>query len=417
VCKREGEALSSIRYIAPAGAPISLGDLARWASLAVASTDPQVALADLVRAKFGLQHAAFTSTGRAGMTILLQALRRLAGPARNEVVMPSYTCYSVAASAVKAGLKVRLVDISPDTLDIDLESLARHDFSRVLAVVATNLYGLPSDLPGLAAFARRAGVFLIDDAAQAMGATVGGRACGSWGDAGLFSFDKGKNVSAIDGGIVVTASNEIAAAIRDEVASLPSPPVSTSMMHVAKALAYFTMLRPSLYGIPARIPQLGLGKTVFTTEFPLHRGDPRLIALGLVMMKRLDEFTRARVSRAAALLAGLRAVPTVRTIAARHGSSPAYLRLPVLLPDARARQAAIEALTAEGLGASGSYPAALVDVPELQPHLVNPTAPMAGGRAVASRIVTLPTHPFVSDSDITRMIATLRKGITTACAA
>ena len=405
-----------MRYLAPSGAPIRLGDLARWAGQALTPADCHAALADLVRTRFGVRHAAFTSTGRAGMTLLLQAMRRLS-PHRDEVAMPSYTCYSVAASAVKAGLKVRLLDINPDTLDFDSDDLGRNDFSRVLAIVATNLYGLPNDLPALSAIARRYGAFLIDDAAQAMGASIGGRASGAWGDAGLFSFDKGKNVSAIDGGIVVTGSDKIAAALEDEMAALPLPRVADSALHVAKALAYFTLLRPSLYGIPARIPQLGLGKTIFTTEFPLHRADPRLVALGLVMMKRLDEFTNARVSRATALLDGLRGAPGIRTITLKPGAMPAYLRLPVLLGNATERQAAIAALTADGIGATASYPESLADVPELRPYLVNPTARMAGGRFIAQRIVTLPTHPFVSSADIARVIATLRKGTTTACAA
>jgi perosamine synthetase len=379
--------------------------------------DTQAVLSAHVQARFGVGHAMFTSTGRAGMTLLLQALRRLSEPSRNEVLVPSYTCYSVAASAVKAGLRVRLVDINPDTLDINFEDLARHDLSRVLAVVATNLYGLPNDLPALAAFARKHGAFVIDDAAQAMGATIGGRPCGSWGDAGLFSFDKGKNVSAIDGGIIVTSSNEIASAVREEIATLPAPRASESLAHVAKVLAYFTMLRPALYGIPARIPQLGLGKTVFTTDYPLQQADPRLLALGLVMMQHLDEFTTARVTRATALLEGIGATPGVRTITPRAGASPAYLRLPILLANAEAREAAIAELTSGGIGATGSYPASLIDVAELRPHLVNPAAATPGGRTVASRIVTLPTHPFVSPTDIGRVIATLRKGTTTACAA
>jgi perosamine synthetase len=406
-----------MRYLAPSGAPIRLSDLARWAGRALAPASSQAALTDLVRERFAVRHAAFTSTGRAGMTLLLQAMRRLAGPARDEVVMPSYTCYSVAASAVKAGLKVRLVDINPDTLDFDQDDLARNDLTRVLAIVATNLYGLPNDVPALSAIARRHGAFLIDDAAQAMGASIGGRACGTWGDAGLFSFDKGKNVSAIDGGIVVTASDDIAGALRHEMASLPSPGAADSAVHVAKALAYFTLLRPSLYGIPARIPQLGLGKTIFTTEFPLHHADPRLVALGLVMMTRLEEFTAARVSRALALLEGLRAAPGIRAITVTAGAMPAYLRLPVLASDAGARHEVITSLNAVGIGATASYPESLADVPELRAHLTTPPPRVAGGRSIAQRIVTLPTHPFVSGADISRVITTLRKGTTTACAA
>jgi perosamine synthetase len=351
------------------------------------------------------------------MTLLLRAMKGLAGPLRDEVVMPSYTCYSVAASAVKAGLRPRIVDINPDTLDFDVDELARTDLRRVVAIVATNLYGLPNDLPALTALAHSRGVFVIDDAAQAMGASMGGRPCGAGGDAGLFSFDKGKNVSAIDGGIIVTSSDPIAAALREEMAMLPAPRAAESAVHIAKVLAYFTLLRPSLYGIPARLPQLGLGKTVFTTEFPLHRADPRLVALGLVMMRRLEEFTGARISRATALLDGLRGVAGILPVMPRPGATPAYLRLPVLFADPYDRDAAIAALTAAGIGATGSYPDSLVDVPELRPYLSNPSAGAAAGRSIARRIMTLPTHPFVTAADVACVIATLRKRTTTACAA
>ena len=241
-----------------------------------------------------MRHCRLASTGRAGLTLLLKALRRLAPTSRDQVVIPSYTCYSVAASIVKAGLKPRLVDIAPETLDFAPAELASTDFTRVLAIIATNLYGLPNDMPALSRVARQHDAFLIDDAAQAMGATMDGRWSGTWGDAGLYSFDKGKNVSAIDGGVIVTQSDDIARALDQEMANLLAPGAATSGVHVVKALAYFALLRPWLYAIPTRIPQFSLGKTVFTMNFPLAHPDPALVALGVVMMRHLDAFTTAR---------------------------------------------------------------------------------------------------------------------------
>ncbi len=260
-------------------------------------------------------------------------------------------------------------------------------------------------------------MLVIDDAAQAMGASIDGRWSGTWGDAGLFSLDKGKNVSAIDGGLVVTGSDAIAAALDDEMSALRRPGPATSLVHVAKALAYFTMLRPWLYGIPTRIPQLGLGRTVFTTDFPLERADPVLAALGQVMLHRLDEFTVSRRANAAALLAALPGTAGLTAVRARPGTAPAYLRLPVLCGDARQRQAVMAALQDAGIGATASYPASLVDVEALRPHLVNPDVPASGGRSVAKRIMTLPTHPFVTPADVARAIEAITKGTSTACAA
>jgi perosamine synthetase len=395
-----------LRHVAPAGAPIGLPDLVRWAGLAVAGGDVAESLQQEFCARFDVRHSFLTCTGRAGMTVLLRALRRLAPSQRNEVIVPAYTCYSVAASVIKAGLRPRIVDVSPETLDYEPARLAAVDFTRVLAIVATNLYGLPNDMPALGDIARRHGVFLVDDAAQAMGASIGGRRSGTWGDAGLFSLDKGKNVSAIDGGVLVTNSDEVAAALKDEVAALPKAGISESGAGVMKALVYFLMLRPWLYWIPNRIPQLELGKTVFTTEFALERPSRALVALGRTMVSRLDDFTRARVGNAERLLDRLQAIPGVRAVAPIAGAVPVYLRLPILFADPGARQRALTALNANGIGATASYPASLVDVPELTAR-IGASAAAPGGRAIARQIVTLPTHAFVTHDDVERAAAVL----------
>ena len=396
-----GPAPLRLRHVAPAGAPIRLPDLARWAAFALAGDDVARSLQQAFCERFNVRHSILTATGRAGLTLLLKALRRLAPAERDEVILPSYTCFSVAASVVKAGLRPRIVDINPETLDFDFDELNGVTFDRVLAIVATNLYGLPNDLPSIVTLARNHGVFVVDDAAQSMGASAFGRPCGTWGDAGLFSLDKGKNVSAIDGGVVVTNSDSIAEALRAEMAGLSNPGLAESTAGVAKALVYFLMLRPWLYWIPNRIPQLELGKTVFTTDFPLELPSRGLMALARTMLPRLEEYTRARVANAAALLDALGAIDGIQTITPNHGCVPVYLRLPILIADGAARDESLRHLNRAGIGATGSYPASLADVPQLAGHLAGTTIAI-GGRHVARHIVTLPTHTFVSPADVAR---------------
>ena len=395
----------NLRHVAPAGAPIHLTDLVRWAAAALTPGDASAALTQAVCDRLSVPHAFPVSTGRAGMTLLLRAMRRLAPASRSEVVLPAYTCYSVAASAIKAGLTPRIVDIAPDTLDYERSELEAVDFSRVLGIVATNLYGLPNDLAYLTTLARSSGVFLIDDAAQAMGAAFNGRASGSWGDAGLISFDKGKNVSAIDGGVVVTSSGDLAAAIEREVRALPAQGIREAGMLTAKALAYFVFLRPWLYWIPQRVPQLGLGQTVFSTEFPVARPTRPQVTLAVTMLRRLDAFTRVRIARATELLDGVRALRAAAPIEPIPGSSPAYLRLPLLAASEETRRILLQRLNAAGIGATGSYPRSLAEIPEIGP------APGArrvvAGIDVARRILTLPTHPFVGSGDVARTLAVM----------
>jgi dTDP-4-amino-4,6-dideoxygalactose transaminase len=183
------------------------------------------------------------------------------------------------------------------------------------------------------------------------------------------------------------------------------------MSHVVKALAYYAMLRPGAYGVATRVPGLGLGLTLFTTDYPMAEPDPMLAALAATMLPRLEEFTAIRRQNAAALLALVRPVSGVRTIQASDRVRSACLRLPLLLESEQARDRVVATLTRAGYGATRSYPRSLVDVPELRPALAAAPSPMEGGRHVARTIVTLPTHPFVTADDIGRMGALLQTAL------
>lgn len=394
-----------LRRLPPAGAPIRLRDLRAWAQTAFAEDDPVAALSAAVCARVGVRHCRVTRTGRAGLTLLLGALRDLAPGPRDEVIIPSYTCFSVPAAVVKAGLTPRVADVVPDTLDYDIGRLERADFSRVLAVVATNLYGYPNDMPRLSTLANARGVFLVDDAAQALGARVGGQHSGTWGDAGLYSFDKGKNVAAIAGGVVVSHSDAVAEALDARLGPLRSAPARRVAADLAKAAAYVAFLPPSLYWIPNRIPGLGLGRTRYTTAFALERPPRVLAALALSMLGRLDDFSAARRENTRRMLAGLSDLPGLAVVRAVPGAEPACLRLPLLVADPAARSRVLDAVNREVGGATMSYPLSTADIPELRGCMASRPDDAAGGRAVASAILTLPTHPFVSPRDADRVVA------------
>jgi perosamine synthetase len=397
-----------LRHVAPAGSPIHAGDLLRWTGRMLSGRGHVDALRATVCETFGVAHCFPVSTGRAALTVLLQALARLA-PDRREVVVPAYTCFSVPASIVKAGLTPRIVDIDPATLDFSAEALAAVDGGPVLAIIATNLFGMPNDLPALSQAARRLGAFLIDDAAQAMGASVGGRASGTWGDAGLYSLDKGKNISAIDGGLLVTGSADVAREIERGWRALGRPGAVTVTKDAAKVFAYAAMLPPAIYWIPRSIPQLGLGLTAFTMDFPLDEMPPLLASLALTMLPRLGDYNAQRVARAGRLIDQFAHVDGVRVPAPVAGASPVYLRLPLLVDDPARQAPLIEALNQQGIGATGSYPTSLADVEALGPHLTNPGEDVPGARYVAARIVTLPTHPYVDTRDLDRTVAVVRR--------
>lgn len=394
-----------LRHIAPAGTPIPLSSFAGWAWDCARGTDAHTALSDAVCERFGVTHCLPISSGRAALALIYRVLRER-HPDRDEIVVPAYTCYSVAAAAVRAGLKVRVCDIEPDSLSYSPRALRALDFDRVLAVVSANLYGIPDRLPEIEAIVKAAGAYFIDDAAQAMGASIDGRHCGSFGDIGIYSLDKGKNITTLQGGLIVTRSDELAEALGAAVQALPPPPRSQTLSYSAQLLAYSALLQPRLYWLPERL--LDLGGTVYTTEYPMTRYSPALAALALRLFHRLDELSEQRRRNAEGLRHRLQDTHSLAWPMPPQGARAVYARLPALVP-ARLRADMLSALTSAGYGVSGSYPRSIQDVPELAPHLRSTTDSAAVGRAVAQRLLTFPTHPYVGAPDLERMAALVRE--------
>ena len=158
----------------------------------------------------GVRHTFLLSSGKAALTLLLQALKSLR-PGRS-VAIPAFTCFSVPAAVVKAGLRPVLVDVDPRTFDFESASLARaFEDPDLLAIVPTHLFGLPADLTRLRRLRGTGPAFIVEDAAQALGVQSStGRRVGGGGDAAIFSLGRGKHLSAGGGGFIATDDLEIA---------------------------------------------------------------------------------------------------------------------------------------------------------------------------------------------------------------
>lgn len=396
------------RHIAPAGTPIGLTTLIGAGLDHLAGRDASDALAAAIRARYGVAHCLMLSSGRAALTLIFRTLARLRGePQRNEIIVPGYTCYSVAAAAVLAGLRLRIVDIDPTTLSYDRALLDKTDCSRALAVVSANLYGLPNELEHIENFARARGIYMVDDAAQAMHARCNGRAVGTFGDVGIYSFDKGKNITSLQGGAIVTRDPAIADALTEAIRVLPAEaPAATAATFVKLAL-YAVLLRPWLYWIPASIPALGLGKTVYTTDIPLHRLSRFATCLVQRQFARIDAITAARVRVATQMRQALAGNAVLAPVDPLAGSEPVYLRMPCLTAPGVDRTSLIGALNRAGIGATGSFPQALGDLTEISEHITVEAGELRGARGVAGRIVTLPTLAYTAREDIRRMTRTV----------
>jgi dTDP-4-amino-4,6-dideoxygalactose transaminase len=137
-----------------------------------------------------------------------------AGPG-DEVIAPAFTFLATAASIAYTGARPVPVDVAADSLTIDPAAVAAAITPRTRAIIPVHLYGQPADMDPILAIARRHGIAVIEDAAQAHGAAYKGRSVGSLGDAACFSFYPTKNLGACgEAGIVVTSDSGLAEAVR-----------------------------------------------------------------------------------------------------------------------------------------------------------------------------------------------------------
>jgi dTDP-4-amino-4,6-dideoxygalactose transaminase len=396
------------RFVAPAGAAPDLSKILRGMRATLGPNGLMDEGLRAVRSQFQVRHAWGISSGRAALTLILRALGRLE-PRRSIVAVPAYTCFTVAASVIRAGLKLYPVEIDPETLDFDFSELRSLPEGKVLCIVTSNLFGLMNDAASLCEIARAKGAFVVDDAAQAMGAFQDGQYAGMRGDAGFYSLGRGKALASLEGGLIVTNSSAIASAIEAETRDLPSASAAHSAWLGLEMLGYRILLAPRLYWIPNGLPFLKLGMTEFDPHFQLGPLPRLSMALLPAWLAELAEINEIRRRNAAALSRAIEHSALFRTPRPKGDCQPTYIRFPVIARDRGTRDAAVARLRAAGFGASSFYPSAICDIPDIEERMAPVDFHRAQAEALAQRLFTLPDHPLVSPADLERMVDILNR--------
>ena len=287
----------------------------------------------------------------------------------DEVILPPNTYFATAEAVVAAGARPVFADVDLDTALIDPEAVEAAITPATAAIVAVHLYGQPADMDALGDVARRHGLFLLEDAAQALGATWAGRPVGSLADAAAFSFYPSKTLGALgDGGAVTTSDSTLAQRVRQ----------LRDHGQVAKNVH-------GTFGFNERLDAL---QAAFLN-----------VKLGHVAEMQAERLAAAATY--ASKLAGLDGVELLRTSAlAGH-----VHHLLVIQVRAR-RDIVLETLRRHGVEASVHYPTPI--------HL-QPAFAAAGGRPgqfpvaerLANHILSLPLFPGIDTAAIERCVSVL----------
>lgn len=310
------------------------------------------------------RHGVGVGSGTDALRLALTALGVAAG---DEVITPAFSFVASATTIAMAGARPVFVDVDHETLTLDVTAVERALTPRTKVIMPVHLYGHPAALDRITALARARGLAVVEDAAQAVGATWQGRPIGGWGDAACLSFYPTKNLGACgDAGMLLTTRDDVAERVR----------------------------RLRHHGDSGRYHHVELGYCT--------RLDELQAALLRVKLRRLREWEDRRRAIAAEYLEALAHLPLELPVE-RAGARHVYHLFTVRHPN---RDALVAALTELGVGTAVHYPRAV------------PGQPLFGedGQArwpeawrAAREVLSLPCFPEMTEAEVTGVIDAVRR--------
>ena len=323
----------------------------------------------------GVRHAILMANGTVAQEAVLRGLG--IGPG-DEVITVSFTFNATASVILQVGARPVFVDVRADDFAMDPDQVEAAVTPRTRAIMPVHLYGLMADMAPLEAIAARHGLTIIEDAAQAHGATYMGRKAGTFGPA-MFSLYATKNLMTGEGGFATTDDDALADRIR--------------------------LYRN--HGMQVRYYHDSLGTNFKPTDLAA--------ALGLAQLPRLDERTTRRRRNAARLTAGLAGYLTPGVPAGREHVWHQYT---MRFPDERQR--VIDGLTERGVGSLIYYPVPTHRQAYLQAFMPGAAdLPLPVTDRLSEEVLSIPVRPNLTDEELDHVIEAVREvatpvGVTTA---
>jgi perosamine synthetase len=327
-------------------------------------------------ARAGVAHAVAVNSGTSALHLLMRAFE--IGPGDEVITTPFSFVASTSCILFERATPV-FVDIESAALCIDCDLVEAAITPRTKAILAVDVFGHPADWPALEAIAARHGLRVIEDSAESLGSTLGGRPCGSFGEAALFAFYPNKQITTGEGGVVVTDNDRTAEFCRS-------------------------------------VADQGRGEGGWLHHVRLgynYRIDEMSAALGLSQLGRLDEIVRSRARVAAAYLEALSDIQDIVLPCVADGIDMSWFVFVVRLSERHGRadrNRVLQALSAAGIGCRDYFQPI-----HLQPYVREALGTRPGQfpvtEGVGDRTIALPFYPQLRSTDIERVARTLREAV------
>lgn len=356
---------------------------------------------------FGAKHIFLASSGKAALYIILLSLKELSD--RDEIIIPAYSSFCLASAVARARLKVRLCDVDPECLDFDLHELRSTISDRTLCVIPVHLFGFVANMQSICKLSRPNGSFVVEDAAQAAGALCNGKKTGTLGDVAFFSLGRGKSISTVQGGIIVTNNDSIAENISKIIDSVDCWKIGHEICLLVKAIGLSFFLDPERYYIPQTVPFLNLGANVYDPGFKIEGFSKVQADLGNRLFCKLDEYNLKRCQNAEFYKARFSENGFFHLPKIHEGSQPIYLRFPIIFKNNDLRESVFNDLTKYRLGANKNFPHPLNEINGFKRFLINGKKKFPRAKHLTKVLLTLPTQPMVEGRDLQKITKIISK--------
>jgi perosamine synthetase len=309
----------------------------------------------------GVKHAVAVNTGTAALHSAVVAAGVKQG---DEVILPSFTFVATAEAVVMAGGKPVFVDIDPETYNISPDAIETSVTEDTRAVVPVDLYGFSVNMKPIQKIASEHGLAVVEDAAQAHGATYAGKPAGVFADAACWSLYASKNMTTGEGGVITTDNDEVAETLR--------------------------LVRT--HGEKAKYASLMLGYNYRMSEIQA--------AIGVVQLEKLPGFVAKRRANAKRLTKLLSASDRLKLPTESEERQHSWYLYTVRLKDATGadRDKILEELKKKGIGAVAYYVHPVHLMPYYRETFGERRLPET--EKAASQVFSLPVHPGVTEEQV-----------------
>jgi dTDP-4-amino-4,6-dideoxygalactose transaminase len=403
-----------LRELTRAGMKITMNDFKQGLKSVVCNGNDGFDFEDKFKDYLGLEYAFGVSSGSVALYLILKALRVRSD--KDEVIIPAFICPTVPLAIARAGLRIKVCDNSRDNFNFDYQQLRETINDKTLCVIAAHLAGFPCDLDKLLKITENKNTLLIEDCAQAMGAEYRGRKVGRFGSVAFFSLGRGKGLTTYRGGLIATGDENCAGMFDSGMSDL-TPNILANFLNILELAGYMVFLHPRLFFYIKRfshfywrsrnLPLQGENE-YHRMYFDVAKLSNFQKGVGCSLLMKFDNVVKEQRRKGKYLTDCLEGIDGLRALKEVNGGKSTYLLLPVILEDSKKCEEVFKALKRERVGVSNLYTRSINQYEYLREIVPDGSFPNAEG--LAKRTLTLPTHAYVTQSDMNKMVDII-KGI------